>query len=67
MTGAGDKLAIQLAILTTQAKGLRIELEAWRTHSGSQGHFLQMAIEDLEKAVKELRSCVLADAMMPDG
>lgn len=40
--------------LSATVNGMRLEVEGWRQHSSSTGYFLQIAVEDLLKAVNEL-------------
>lgn len=49
-----EKVSDTLSRLAASITGLRIEVEAWRTHTGSTGYFLQVAVEDLIKVVNEL-------------
>jgi hypothetical protein len=51
-------IAHEIERLTDHIKGLRLEVEGWRMHVGSTGYFIQIAIEDLQKAVAELDKLV---------
>ena len=53
-TALNDRLGQLLA----SVKVLKTEVEGWRTHAGSTGYFLLIAVEDLTKAVIELANCV---------
>lgn len=60
-----ERLVNAIFQLVIQAKGLRMELELWRKHSGSQGHFLQLAMEKLTKAVSELQEALNTPTAAP--
>lgn len=60
-----QKVTDTLAKLAESIKGLRIEVEAWRTHTGSTGYFLQVAVEDLIKVVNELSKYLHDNANPP--
>ena len=51
MTDMNEKLEQLLQSI----KGLRLEVEGWRVHTGSTGEFLLNAVEDLIKMVDELK------------
>jgi hypothetical protein len=53
-----EKLAKEVAKLSELVQGLLIEIRGWRTHTGSTGYFLQVAVEDLHKAVDKLEEAV---------
>lgn len=56
-----ELVANRLKRLTETIAGLRLEVEGWRKHTGSTGYFLQVALEDLIKAVHELADYIQAN------
>lgn len=52
------RLSASVNRLAESVKGLRLEVEGWRTHTGSTGYFLLTAVEDLTKAVDELKGAL---------
>ena len=56
-----DKLAKEVKMLAELVRGLLIEVEGWRHHTGSTGYFLQTAVEDLHKAVDKLETAIKTD------
>lgn len=52
-----EKTLIQaIEQLTQSVDGLLLELKGMRTHGASAGDFLQAAIEDFQKVVREIKA-----------
>jgi hypothetical protein len=58
MTPLEKRVSEDVSKLSQAIKGLRVEVEAWRTHTGSTGYFLQVAVEDLIRVVDELKTAL---------
>lgn len=49
-----EEVSVRVAEMSNVVRGLRMEIEGWRQHTGSTGEFLIVAVENLNKAIREL-------------
>jgi hypothetical protein len=47
-----------LVELESSVKGLRLEVEGWRMHTGSASHFMMVEIDRLIDVLKELKTLI---------
>lgn len=50
--------AAKLEELKSSIKGLSMEVEGWRQHTGSTGEFILVALKDLHAAVNKLQAAI---------
>lgn len=56
-----SEMLIAIDKLCNSVNGLRLEVEGWRTHTGSTGYFLSSSVEKLVTTVTQLKNT--ADAL----